>query len=114
MWRLLPTPRKGFKAAAARGAEMAIYRIFKERPFDPETIVRLSAAYECALRALRLVDRQDPLTELVARKIIDVAETGEADPDRLGDRALEELGISPPSAPQRHAFKRARPSRARL
>jgi hypothetical protein len=37
---------------------MAIYRIFKERPFDPEAIVRLSAAYEYALKALRVVDRQ--------------------------------------------------------
>jgi hypothetical protein len=78
---------------------MAIYRIFKERPFDPEAVERLSAAYECALKALGLANRQDPLTELVARKIIDVAETGEADPDRLCDRALEQLWISPPPAP---------------
>lgn len=79
------------------GAVMAIYRIFKEKPFDPEAVERISAAYECALKALGLVDRQDPLTELVARKIIDVAETGEADSDRLCDRALGELGVSPPS-----------------
>jgi hypothetical protein len=83
---------------------MAIYRIFRERPFHPEAIARLSAAYECALKALGLVDRQDPLTELVARKIIDVAETGEADPDRICDRALEQLGLSP------HPYHRGTPS----
>jgi hypothetical protein len=42
-------------------------------------------------------DRKDPITELVARKIIEIAETGEHDPDRLGARALEELGVSLPS-----------------
>jgi hypothetical protein len=42
---------------------------------------------------LRLVDRSDPLTELVARKIIEVAQTGLKDPVKISAQALKELGI---------------------
>jgi hypothetical protein len=70
---------------------MAIYRIFKERAFEPEAVICMARAYESVLLALRLTDRQDPLTEIVAKKIIEIAETGERDPARLRDRALEEL-----------------------
>ena len=71
---------------------MAIYRIFRERVFEPEAVICMARAYEGALVALRLTDRQDPFTEIVAKKIIEIAETGERDPDRLRERALEELG----------------------
>jgi hypothetical protein len=57
---------------------MAIYRLFKTMAFEPEKIATMSAAYEDALRVLQLADRQDPITELVARKIIEVAGTGSA------------------------------------
>jgi hypothetical protein len=49
---------------------MAIYRILQQSAFAaPEDVDRLTAAYEQALKQLRLVDRQDPVTELIARKI---------------------------------------------
>jgi hypothetical protein len=72
---------------------MAIYRMIRESVFEPEAIERMTSAYEHALKVLRLTDRNDPITELVARKIIDIAEVGEPDPDRLCARALEALGI---------------------
>jgi hypothetical protein len=62
---------------------MAIYRMIRESVFEPEAIELMTAAYEDALKVLGLTDRQDPLTELVARKIIELAEVGETDPDRL-------------------------------
>jgi hypothetical protein len=71
---------------------MAIYRIFKDRVFEPEAMICMAKAYEDALVALQLSDRQDPLTEIVARKIVDVAEAGERDPERLRDLALAEIG----------------------
>jgi hypothetical protein len=58
----------------------------------------MSAAYEETLRVLQPVDRQDPITELVARKIIEVANTGERDPTRICEQALRDLGITPPSS----------------
>ncbi len=42
-------------------------------------------------KVLQLSDRTDPITELVARKIIEIAEVGERDPDRLCERALAAL-----------------------
>jgi hypothetical protein len=57
---------------------MAIYRLLKFSAFQPEEITSMTAAYEDALRVLQLADRQDPITELVAKKIIEVAELGES------------------------------------
>ena len=76
---------------------MAIYRLIRESVFEPEAIERMTAAYEQALKVLQLTDRQDPITELVARKIIAFAETGETDPDRLCQCALDALGKGPRS-----------------
>jgi hypothetical protein len=72
---------------------VAIYRIFKTVGFEPEEIATMSAAYEETLRVLQLADREDPITELVARKIIEVAGNGERDPARISEQALAELGI---------------------
>jgi hypothetical protein len=74
---------------------MAMYRLLKFYAFQPEEIGSMTAAYEEALRVLQLADRQDPITELVAKKIIEAAELGERDPKRLCEKALTELGISP-------------------
>ena len=74
---------------------MAIYRLLKFSAFDPEEIACMTAAYEDALRGLQLANRQDPITELVAKKIIEVAQAGERSPDRLREKALSELGITP-------------------
>jgi hypothetical protein len=74
---------------------MAIYRLFKTMAFEPEEIATMSAAYEQTLRVLQLADRQDPITELVARKILEVAGTGERDPTRISEQTLRDLGITP-------------------
>jgi hypothetical protein len=72
---------------------MAIYRLLEEAAFSPEDISQMTAAYEAALRLLRLTDRTDPVTEIVAKKIIEVTRNGEHDPPRICARALKELGI---------------------
>ena len=46
------------------------------------------------MKALRLVDRQDPVTMLVARKIIELAKAGESDPVKLRKAALKALGTA--------------------
>jgi hypothetical protein len=48
----------------------------------------LVGAFEEALRELRLMDRKDPATLLVAKRIIELAQKGERDPTRLRERAL--------------------------
>jgi hypothetical protein len=61
--------------------------------FGPDEILCMTEAYEDALGSLRLVDRNDAVTEIVARKIIDIFRTGERDPQRIAALAIEELGV---------------------
>jgi hypothetical protein len=71
--------------------------------FSPEENEWLAAAYEDALRALRLANRADPVTTVIARRIIDAAKTGERDPARLCALAIKDLNTSklPPRQPVR-------------
>jgi hypothetical protein len=75
---------------------VAIYRLLRETSFSPDEIERMTAAYEAVLKALRLSDRTDPITELIAKKIIEVARNGEHDPGRICAGILCDLGVSVP------------------
>ena len=67
---------------------MAIYGYLQNSGFDPETIKVMTVAYEAARVRLGLVDRSDPLTQLLAKKVIEIAQTGVRDPDQLCDRVI--------------------------
>ena len=71
---------------------MAIHRLLRNTVFEPEDIERLMRAYELTLRALRLKDRNDPITQLVAEKIIAIGRLGIEDPAEISKLALKELG----------------------
>jgi len=60
---------------------MPILRILQNSPLRPEDLRILVAAYERTLQALGLKDRSDPITELVAKKIIEIGQTGLRDPN---------------------------------
>lgn len=66
---------------------MPIKRLLITSKLAPDEIAKLDAAYTYALRALSLVDRNDPLTEMLARKIIEIGET-ETDPEIISQRAV--------------------------
>jgi hypothetical protein len=70
---------------------MAIYRVLSEAAFDPEAVKAMATAYEEVLQELKLTDHSDGLNETVARKIIECAQTGERDPNRLRDVVLKSL-----------------------
>lgn len=70
---------------------MPIHRLLENQGFEPEHIRAMATAFEEALRALKLIDRADPLTNIVAAKIIEVAQTGERDPQRIRERVLQSL-----------------------
>jgi hypothetical protein len=76
---------------------MPITRLLQDTAFGPDEIAVLVAAYEDALRALSLVNRTDPATEMVAKKIIELAKQGEHDPVRLRERVIEAVSSRPPS-----------------
>ena len=62
--------------------------------FEPKQIEDMTAAFESVCRSLQLADRADPFTEIVARKVIEIAGTGERDPERLHDLVLTALNES--------------------
>ena len=72
---------------------MAIYRLTASGSFGPDEIGIMTAAYENALTDLRMVDRNGPLTELIAKTIVSVTATGERNPEKIKTRAINALGI---------------------
>jgi hypothetical protein len=70
---------------------MPLTPYLKEAVFDPKAIEAMSAAFEAVCKSLQLVNRDDPIIQIVARTIIDIARTGEHDPQRIHDLALLEL-----------------------
>jgi hypothetical protein len=68
---------------------MPLRRLLEESAFEPESVERLAEAFDAACLELGLAQRpNDPLREMVARQIIEVAKLGERDPQRLCDLAL--------------------------
>ncbi|MFZ0608324.1 MAG: hypothetical protein WBD53_04295 [Xanthobacteraceae bacterium] len=73
--------------------DVPIYRLLQQSAFTPEDIDRLVTAFEDSLRTLKLADRSDPLTETIAKKLIEIAQTGERDPRQLQRRAFQALDL---------------------
>jgi len=71
---------------------MAIYRLIANSSFGPEEVKVMTAAYEAALLELGLVDRDDPVTEIIATAIVSITSMGERDPATIKDRALNAIG----------------------
>ena len=49
---------------------MAIYKLIANGSFGPNEIEVMSAAYESALVNLGIANRDDPITELIAKAIV--------------------------------------------
>jgi hypothetical protein len=73
---------------------MPIYRLLQNLPMGPDEIARLTRAYEETLRSIGLVDRNDPITEMIAKKIIEIGQRGVQDPMLLSELTIKEMGIS--------------------
>jgi hypothetical protein len=56
--------------------------------FGPEDITVLVSAFEASLKALQLVDRNDPAVLLVAERVIALAKEGNRDPIMLCDKVV--------------------------
>jgi len=64
----------------------------KSRAFNPDVTHAMGLAFEKACRTLGLTLTTDPATEAVAKIVIDLAETGEHDPEHLYRLALAHFG----------------------
>ena len=75
------------------GAAVMMCQLLEKTTFAPEEVREVSAAYEKALRKLGLVERNDPVTELIASKMIGLAQRGVRERKRLIQITLKEFGI---------------------
>jgi hypothetical protein len=85
--------RKRSSSNTKANKAMAIHRLIAIGTFGPDEIKAMTAAYEGALSDLGFTDREDPLTELIAKSIVNVTATGERDHERIKERALNALGV---------------------
>ena len=76
---------------------MAIYRLIANGSFGPDEIKVMTAAYEAALIDLGITNRDDPITELIAKAIVNVTASGERDAMVTKERALNALGVRRPA-----------------
>ena len=70
---------------------MAIYRLLHRGVFEPDDVRLLATVYEKVLCTVGVVDRKDSRAELIAKKVVQLAQAGERDPECLKDLAIEEL-----------------------
>ena len=70
---------------------MAILQLLKGSAFDPEQIKVMTEAYG-TLKSLHLKAGTDPINEIIAKKIVNIAQTNERDPKRISARTINELG----------------------
>lgn len=62
-----------------------------DHSFGPDEIAKIVAAFEDALRALRLTNRSDPVTLMVAKTIFEAVKQGEYDPVELRNLAVQKF-----------------------
>jgi hypothetical protein len=69
---------------------MTIHRLIQNLAFNQDDVERLAAAYEEALLALHISDRDDPI---IAQRIIEGARAGVRDPSALCQMAVKDLMV---------------------
>ena len=72
---------------------MPISRLLAGKSVTPGELERLTEAFELTLRKLSLVDRDDPVTEIVAKKIIEIGQSSTDTPANISKLTIESLGI---------------------
>jgi GAF domain-containing protein len=62
-----------------------------QHSFTSEQLASIRIAFADALRELGLIERDDPLVQMVAKAIVEVASAGETNAQTIRDRALKQL-----------------------
>ena len=70
---------------------MPLDRLLERRGIGSEDSERLKQAFNLALDGLNLVDRSDPICEIVARKIIEIGMDGTRDPQDIAALTIKQL-----------------------
>jgi hypothetical protein len=74
---------------------MLITPFLNGQAFDPDTVEAMGKALVSTCEALGLSDRTDPLAELIAKKIIELAQRGLRNPTALSLAARQEFRSNP-------------------
>lgn len=72
---------------------MPISRLLAEGNYTPEQRHVVELAFNNTLRKLSLLDRNDPVCEIVARKVIRIAESGVTNAVAICEIAIRELAV---------------------
>lgn len=72
---------------------MPIHRLLENSPFGADEVACMVTAYEDALGVIGPIGLSDVVKEIVAKKIIDIAQRGERDPVQMRRYALKGIGI---------------------
>ena len=67
--------------------------IFQDASFDAETTQAMGKAFERACETLRNCGETVKLQEIIAKRIIEVAKSGERDPILIYEKALKAMGV---------------------
>ena len=71
---------------------MPLDRLLERRGIGSENSEMLKQAFNLALTGLHLVDRNDPICEIVARKIIEIGLDGTRNPQEIATLTIKQLG----------------------
>jgi hypothetical protein len=71
--------------------KVAIHRLLQGAVFDDRAVKAMTMAYDAALIDLGEPNRAERLKEIIARRIIECAQSGELDPERLCELALKDI-----------------------
>jgi hypothetical protein len=71
---------------------MTVYPFVRDAAFEPEIIEVMTGAYEELLGELKLADRDDPLTEVIAMELMEAARLGVHDVAEMRLWVLNTLG----------------------
>ena len=93
---------------------MATHKLITNGSFGKPETEAMSAAYESALVDLGITNRDDPITDQIARAIVYLVTTGERDPKLIEQRAINALGIRRRCRIDPHYRKFFRDRRAKL
>jgi hypothetical protein len=63
--------------------------------FGPADIGRMAEAYQQTLRLINPLKRNDPLAEVIARKVMEIVREGETDPLEIALHAISRLALLP-------------------
>ncbi len=87
---------------------MTIRRLLRDSGLAQQEVERLNRVYRDVLRSLHLVDRNDPIAEIVAKTVIGIRATGVCNPSEISKIATKRLAperAPPPAREERIAFQ---------